>query len=120
MAAWSPPGHRAQRPTQRDGQMRKAHPRGWPARSPPSSAQGREIRVILLAGTTGTSRLPHHRSITTLLGQGTAVSDSGRQDSRQATDLDIWGRGRPSKLGLAPLRDKLKLERATFSCCVWA
>lgn len=38
----------------------------------------------------------------------------------QATDLDIWDRGRLSKLGLAPLRDKLKLERATFSRCMWA
>lgn len=48
------------------------------------------------------------------------ILDVKTQESRQATDLDIWDRGRLPKLGLAPLRDKLKLERATFSRCMWA
>lgn len=66
----------------------------WPARSPPRSgifwAGLREIRRILLAGIM--PRCPTRGSITTLLGDSTAVSDSGRSS---------WGS--LSEMGLASL-----------------
>lgn len=67
----------------------------WPARSPPRPPRSgmfwaglREIRRILLAGIM--PRCPTRGSITTLLGDSTAVSDSGR----------LLGAGCP-KMGLA-------------------
>lgn len=100
-------------------QIRKARPRDWAvlsllARPVPSSSRDvlrrverdpwdYSIRRILLAGTN--PRCPTRGSITTLLGDSTAVSDSGRPLGAGCSKL-----GLASLPGSACMQDKLKLQ----------